>query len=255
MVLLHKVVAQRTRARAQWNICRAQRKNERFSRDTLLRGEIQAPFRKFRKFVWLAAAGSASIGTGTAVLQLLAKLAGAPRPPEVEISVRNIAINSVALAVLILLWRREDRLDERQLNRISREESLGELTLMLASGKQLQMKELRNYSRVCVFAGPADEIHESLKAARDCRDGLEEKNVLLVPIPTDGGRVQPPDANLDQRFVARPALVDRWINWINSQLQSVGMEENTPVHMLLTYEGRVVASGPGRPPWRALANE
>jgi hypothetical protein len=142
-----------------------------------------------------------------------------------------------------------------QLSRISREESLGELQLTLASGKGLTMKDLRNSSRVAVFAGPSDEINESLSAARDCREGLEEKNLLLVPVPTDGGAIQTPDANMDQRFVARPARIDRWISWINNQLESVGMRTDTPVHMLLSYEGRVVASGPGRPPWRALSNE
>jgi len=72
-------------------------------REVMLRGEVAAPFRKARKYLWLAAGGSASIGTGTALLQLFAKLAGAPRPPPVNTSLQNISINAIALTILCML--------------------------------------------------------------------------------------------------------------------------------------------------------
>jgi hypothetical protein len=72
-------------------------------REVMLRGEVAAPFRKARKYLWIAAGGSASIGTGTALLQLFAKLAGAPRPPPVNTSLQNISINAIALTILCML--------------------------------------------------------------------------------------------------------------------------------------------------------
>lgn len=230
----------------------------RFSGDTRLRGEAQAPFRKFRKFIWVAGGMSALIGTGTATLQLVAKLAGAPRPPATTTNLTNIAIDAAAAAVLFFLWRREDRLDERQLDRISKEERLAELQVKLESGKTASLRDLREFSRVVIIAGPNERVREAVANARNYRPGLEKRAALIVPVPfteEDGnsgmGWTEPQEGDL--RFYAQPLLLDRWRKWIEEQMAAAGIASRSLVHLCLSLEGRVIASGTGEPPWRGMA--
>merc|ERR1712216_95402 len=141
--------------------------NEKFSNETKLRSEAQAPFRVARQFLYASCALSATIGFGIATIQLLTGLAGAPNSPPFDQSVSNVGIDGACAALFVVLWKKDEEAKQKQMSRIGREERLGGLKVELTTGKIVRMQSLRGFSRVVLFAGDLEYLEKSLEVAEE----------------------------------------------------------------------------------------
>jgi hypothetical protein len=104
------------------------------------------------------------LATLTSIPQLLAALGGARGAMAQEDVLQNLAINLGAVTIFGLLLRRELQARDKQLARLQREERLGALRLRLASGKVLQLSELRGSIRAVVVAGTQQQVGRAPRA-------------------------------------------------------------------------------------------
>jgi hypothetical protein len=226
----------------------------RYSNETKLRSEAQAPFRVARQFLYGACAASATIGFGIATIQAATKAAGAPNAPPLEGSLENLAIDGAALATFAWLYAREEAARERQMARIGREERLGRLRVELAGGKTVRLEDLRSFSRVVVVSGDEAYARTALEDAEDVREALIERGVLVVPVIRGDGAIEAPSAE-DRKFRCTPLRANDWLEWVAEQKKMSKVSDDKGVYVGLRMDGRVRSSGTGRVPFNRFAVE
>ena len=247
--------ARRTARRATTTPRRARRDDDaRYSNETKLRSEAQAPFRVARQFLYGACAASATIGFGIATIQAATKAAGAPNAPPLEGSLENLAIDGAALATFAWLYAREEAARERQMARIGREERLGRLRVELAGGKTVRLEDLRSFSRVVVVSGDEAYVRTALEDAEDVREALIERGVLVVPVIRGDGAIEAPSAE-DRKFRCTPLRANDWLEWVAEQKKMSKVSDDKGVYVGLRMDGRVRSSGTGRVPFNRFAVE
>lgn len=234
------------------------KRQEKYSNETKLRSEAQAPFRVARQFVYGACGASATIGAGIASIQAATKAMGAPAAPPLEGSLENMAIDFAALALFVFLYKREDAAREKQMARIGREERLGRLRCELAGGKSVRLEDLRGFSRVVVVCGDEEYVKTAIEDAEAVREDLVKRGVLVVPVlsPSNNvvGSVDAPGEG-DRKFRATPLRVNEWIEWVEEQKQMANVDDASGVYVGLRMDGRVRSSGKGRVPFNRFAVE
>ena len=233
---------------------RARRDDEKYSNETKLRSEAQAPFRVARQFVYGACAASATIGFGIATIQAATRAAGAANAPPLEGSLENLAIDGAALALFGFLYAREEDARERQMARIGREERLGRLRVELAGGKAVRLEDLRSFSRVVVVSGDEAYVRTALGDAEDVREALIARGVLVVPVIRGDGAIEAPSAE-DRKFRCSPLRANDWLEWIAEQKKMSKVSDDQGVYVGLRMDGRVRSSGTGRVPFNRFAVE
>ena len=227
-----------------------------FSNETKLRSEAQAPFRVLRQFLFAALGASAAIGGGVSFIQLTTGLLGAPSAPPVAQSGQNFGIDVAVGALMLYFWRRDEASRQKQMARISREETLSALRVSLSSGKTVKLAAMRGFARVVLAAGPAAYVAEAAAAAEPYREALLARGVLFVPFVTDGPALPPgppPATAADKRWRAEPLYPSEWNRWLDDQMRAAGVGKDRGVYVSLRMDGRVRASGVGQPPWALLA--
>ena len=236
---------------------------EKFSNETKLRSEAQAPFRVARQFVYASCALSATIGFGIATIQLLTGLAGAPNSPPFDQSLSNVGIDFACAALFAFLWKKDEEAKQKQMSRIGREERLGGLKVELTTGKIVRMQSLRGFSRVVLFAGNLEYLETSLEVAEQYKDELIKKGVFLVPVAMDDEAAtklnKPDNAKKDERRFRGSAVnvsqKDGWRDWILEQKKMAKLGDDVGVYVGLRMDGRVRASGKGVAPFDRFAKE
>ena len=219
---------------------------EKFSNETKLRSEAQAPFRVARQFLYASCALSATIGFGIATIQLITGLAGAPNAPPFDQSVSNVVCaNSASPAAFAFLWKKDEEAKEKQMSRIGREERLGGLKVELTTGKIVRMQSLRGFSRVVLFAGNLEYLENSLEVAERYKDELIKKGVFLVPVPMDDDAAtklnKPDNAKKNERRFRGSAVnvsqKDGWRDWIWEQKKMAKLGDDVGVYVGLRMDG------------------
>ena len=245
----------RTPARRAWTRA-TEDAREKYSNETKLRSEAQAPFRVARQFLYGALCASATIGLGVATIQLVTGAVGAPAAPPVSESAQNVGVDFVALATFGFLYRREDEARERQMARIGREERLGRLRCELAGGRGVRLEQLRGFSRVVVVSGNEEYVRTAIEDAEACREELMKRGVLIVPVVTSAGDVAlEPPKDEDRKFRATPTRVGEWLEWLREQKTMAKVGDDVGVYVGLRMDGRVRSSGTGRVPFARFAVE
>ena len=227
-----------------------------FSNETKLRSEAQAPFRVLRQFLFAALGASAAIGGGVSFIQLTTGLLGAPSAPPVAQSGQNLGIDVAVGALMLFFWRRDEAQRQKQMARISREETLSALRVALSSGKTVRLAAMRGFARVVLAAGPPAYVEEAAAAAEPYREALLARGVVFVPFVTDGPALAPgptPTTAADKRWRAEPLYPSEWNRWLDDQMRAAGVGKDRGVYVSLRMDGRVRASGVGQPPWALLA--
>ena len=87
---------------------------------------------------------------------------------------------------IAFLLRGDLKARDKQIARISREESLAGLRIELSSGKTLPLGRLRSFCRPVMFYGTAEQVQKALDAAAPFKDELLRRGVFLVPLPLKG---------------------------------------------------------------------
>lgn len=216
----------------------------------------QAPFRVLRQFLAGALGASAAIGGGVSFIQLATGLAGAPSAPPVAQSGQNLAIDVAVGALMLFFWRRDEAARQKQMARISREETLGALRVSLASNKTVKLQALRGFARVVLAAGPPAFVEAAAAAAEPHREALLARGVVFVPFVTEGPALAAdaaPATAAEKRWRADPLYPAEWTRWLGDQMSAASVRADTGVYVSLRLDGRVRASGVGLPPWSLLA--
>ncbi len=210
-----------------------------------------------RQFLFGALGASAAIGGGVSFIQLTTGLLGAPSAPPVAQSGTNLGIDLAVGLLMVYFWRRDEAARQKQMARISREETLGALRVTLASKKTVRLQALRGFARIVLAAGPPAFVAEAAAAAEPHREALLARGVVFVPFCTDGSALapdSPPAATAaEKRWRADPLYPSEWTRWLGDQMSAANVMKDTGVYVSLRMDGRVRASGVGQPPWALLA--
>ncbi|KAI7843980.1 hypothetical protein COHA_002518 [Chlorella ohadii] len=232
-----------------------------------LRAEAEAPFRGFRLFIFGAGAVGAGLATLFGLPQLIGALGGAPNATKSAAeALQDFAINVGSFSALAFLVQRDLKARDKQMARLLREDELGACQLELANKKVLRLAQLRGFARVVLIAGTPAQVAAALAAAEPYKQQLQERGVLVVPLPfmaasgsssaeeeaAAATALAPPGAE-DLRWRATPIRLGDWQAWFQKQAAMAGKGLADGLYVSLRLDGRVRGSGLGSPPWAALA--
>lgn len=137
-------------------------------------------------FFYLAFIASGSLGGLIATSQLIGALANAARAADAPEILKGLGIDVAAVSLFSFLYYRENKANNAQVARLSREEGLSNLKLRLDEKKIISVNDLRGIARLVICAGPSSFIMESFKGSEPYTESLLERGVLVVSFPTDG---------------------------------------------------------------------
>lgn len=236
------------------------------SREAVLRSEVEAPFRVFRIFIWLALAASAGLGGLIAFVRVVAGLAKG----EIGLTfadflnsedITGLAIDMVALSVLLVLYRRDAADRDRQIKRLQRETSLSQLKveINLKKPRLVTLQQLQGFARTVVVAGSREYVSQAVKMAAEDREMVKDRSMCIIPLVL-GDEQQLDQEGLyellpDPEVLLSPILIGQWKEWMAEQMEDAGVAEGQNVYIGLRMDGRVRASGKGLPPWKKFIAE
>ncbi|CAI5946475.1 unnamed protein product [Closterium sp. NIES-64] len=119
----------------------------KFRRDLKLIAEVQAPFRGVRRFLYVALGMAAGIATVITIPRFILAVQGGVDAPDLLTTGGNLAIDLGGGAAMVGLYLWEQRREEEQMGRVSRDETLSRLPLRLQSGKVVELVQLRGTTR------------------------------------------------------------------------------------------------------------
>lgn len=238
-----------------------------------LRAEAEAPFRSFRLFIFGAGVAGASLATLFGLPGIIGALAGAPNATKSTAeALSDLAINLGSLAVCAYFVRGDLQAREKQLARLMREDELGACQLELANGRMLRLAQLRGFARAVMIAGTPQQVADALAAAEPYKQQLQERGVLVVPLPFmagDAPSAASPSSSGGADASAAPALaqpgadelrwratavrMDEWRRWFEQQAKLANKGLEMGLYVSLRLDGRVRGSGVGCPPWPIMA--
>ncbi|CAI7741686.1 unnamed protein product [Closterium sp. NIES-53] len=261
----------------------------KFRRDLKLIAEVQAPFRGVRRFLYVALGMAAGIATVITIPRFILAVQGGVDAPDLLTTGGNLAIDLGGGAAMVGLYLWEQRREEEQMGRVSRDETLSRLPLRLQSGKVVELVQLRGTTRLVILSGRKEAVQQAMKRAEGYRKQLQERGVLLVPVlQSKGGgvlaeskkkgfaAVKKPAATLesleefeekareaaakrvaeaDRRLKAEVVSPGEWDQWVRSQQKAEKVVEGSDAFIVLRLDGRVRKSGTGMPDWADLINE
>lgn len=261
-----------------------------FRRDLKLISEVQAPFRGVRKFFYVAFALAAGISTLFTVPRLVVALQGGEGAPSLIGTSQNLAINVGGIVAFVALYIWDNKKEEEQIARISRDETLSRLPLRLQTNRIVELSQIRETTRPLIVAGKKESVTKAMQQAQRCREDLLKRGVLVIPIVWSSQTVEavkkrgfgssekpslqsPPtpvgddfekraaDAaakaiiQAERKFKAEAVSPIEWERWIRDQQQSEGVTPGADVFIVLRLDGRIRKSGRGMPDWQDLINE
>ncbi|KAK9906905.1 hypothetical protein WJX75_009966 [Coccomyxa subellipsoidea] len=230
-----------------------------------IRSEVEAPFRALRLVLFGFFGVSASVGALIATTQVIAALGGAERALPLADVAQSLGIDLAAAGVFAFFLRRDLQARDKQIARLTREERLGALPLTLANGRRVKVGQLRSFSRVVIAAGSPEQVAAAVQAAEPLREQLQERGVLVVPLPifpgdqasSNGAAAAESSGSSstdDLRWKATPLRLEEWKAWFDEQtaLANSNLSLSNGLYISLRLDGRVRGSGQGPPPWQRI---
>ena len=121
----------------------------------------------------------------------------------------------------------------------------------------------RGFARAVLIAGTPAQVAAGLAAAEPYKQQLQERGVLVVPLPFvtppgGGGGAEAeaaaaaalaPPGPEDLRWRATPIRLGEWQAWFQKQAAMAGKGLGEGLYISLRLDGRVRGSGVGTPPW------
>ncbi|MCO5587219.1 hypothetical protein L7F22_041166 [Adiantum nelumboides] len=249
-----------------------------FRRDLKLIGEVQAPFRAVRKFLYVVLSAAAGVSTIINGPRLFFAIQGGENAPDVWEVAKNLGINIAGIVAFVALFIWDARREEEQLARISRDETLSRLPLRLNNNRVVELVQLRDSSRPIILAGNKDAVTRAVQRAERFRTELLKRGVLLVPLiwsitkeevfgkkkkgfgnqgpPVPASTVAADDFEARAREISSKTVekADRklkaevvspleWESWVREQQKVEGVEPGSEVYIVLRLDGRVRKSG------------
>lgn len=234
--------------------------DDEFSREVRLRAEAESPFVKVRYFFYLNAAGGAFTSLAISLARIAAALGGV-NTDLMDESLRNAAIDIAGLAVVAVLWRRDQEAEQSRLKRASKGAEIAKLTVR--ASKQLMgdvedgtfttsLASLRRgrgiEKRVVIAAAGSEKIAQVLRDAEALRDEMDMNDLVIVPVVMPRGvapEITPDPSTPLAPCVALPVTVagTSWRDFVLEEAdeaikQGVNVEEDG-ICVILKKNGRV----------------
>ena len=119
-----------------------------------LRAEAKEPFRFFKLYLFGGLGAGAFIGLIIILSRLAAALQGGDDAPELNETLKNLAVNAVAVTTFGFLLRGELAEREKTQEKVAREEEIGRLRVTVDErGDDVTLSALRGNYRVFIIAG------------------------------------------------------------------------------------------------------
>ena len=191
--------------------------------------EQAQPFRRLRQFLYIAAGGSAGIGSFVSVSRVVAALTGVQGVQPLSETVPNTAINLGVIAASEGLWIWEEKRGKGLLDKITERsgvrQQLAALPVELFDGEKSDLRGLRDRYRVIILAGTASEVTRAINLAGRQGDELARLDVLVVPYFTDladdsdGWRAmrEGSQSGTWDRWLARPRDLSVFAAWLAAE--------------------------------------
>jgi len=151
--------------------------------------EQASPFRRFRQFFYLSAAGSASIGTFIAGTRVIAGMQGISGVQPLEETIPNTAINAGVVIASAALWYFDEQRGQAALSELKGKSntrlSMSTLKVMDNDGVTSEVLSFRDDKRIVILAGTAAEVTRAINLAARQANDLLRCDVTVVPYFTD----------------------------------------------------------------------
>lgn len=223
-----------------------------------LRSEAEAPYRSLRVVLFGFQVLSAGVAFVIGSTQLASALANAPRHLPLQEVAQGLAIDAAGIGIFGWLLKRDLDARDKQIARMTREEDLGSLQIELANKKTLRLAQLRQFVRIVIVAGTSQQVQDALEEAEEFREPLEERGVMVIPLPIfEGSNAEKDKQNQltdkDLKWKATALRQGDWANWFETQMKTANKKPEKGLYISLRMDGRVRGSGTGSPPWDRLA--
>eukprot|EP00249_Psilotum_nudum_P035681 c5679_g1_i1 orf=430-1782(-) len=252
---------------------------EGFRRDLKLIGEVQAPFRGVRKFLYVALTAAAGISTLFTIPQFFQAVQVGGNAPNLWGAAQNMAINVVGIATFVFLFIWDTKKEEEQIARTSRYETLSRLPLRLSTDRVVEVVQLRDTMRPVILAGKKEAVTRAVQHAENYLNDLLKRGVLLIPLVFNDKKEQPVRKRgfgslrqddfekrvqdvvtrsviqADKHYKAEVVSPGQWERWVQEQQEAEGVKAGEDVYIVLRLDGRVRKSGVGMPDWQKLIEE
>jgi|NOAtaT_6_FD_contig_21_11675576_length_1183_multi_20_in_0_out_0_1 hypothetical protein len=206
-----------------------------YSRDILLREEVESPFRKVRFFIYATSAAGCITSLLVSLTRILAALSGV-NTDLMNQSLENVAVDSAVLALLALAWKRDTEAQQSKLQRAAKGAELAKLTIRAYSGDESSSKNLimplsslrqgRGIEkRVAICAASSEKLSSVLQASIPLGQNLVENDWVIVPVvvPQGTAPLGLDKELLEQKWLALPcggnwkAVLDDEVTQASSQ--------------------------------------
>jgi hypothetical protein len=168
-----------------------------YSRDILLREEVESPFRKVRFFVYATSAAGCITSLVVSLARILAALSGV-NTDLLNQSLENVAVDSAVLALIALAWKRDTEAQQSKLQRAAKGAELARLTIRAYNGDEsnsknsiMPLSSLRQgrgiEKRVAICAASSEKLSSVLQASIPMGQSLTENDWVIVPVVVPQG--------------------------------------------------------------------
>lgn len=202
-------------------------KEKAYSREILLREEIESPFRKVRFFLYFALGSGALVSFFISGTRVAAALSGI-NTDLLPQSATNMAIDAAGLVLFYFLNQRDVEAQESRLERLSKGGAIA--SLLVRANKSLAIDDTESPSdtfttslasmrggrgiekRVVIAAAGADKIKDTIEEAIRLQDSITISDLLVVPVLLPTGSAPEMDGS-DSSFPECIALPVGGSNW------------------------------------------
>jgi hypothetical protein len=211
-----------------------------------LQEEAQAPFRKFRMFIYGGAFFSCVIGLFVSSSQLLSGIRGTSTAYPVKDSIYNIVINSIVIVTASLLYFYDYGIGKRRLDKLSAVSYVRKLPVEYDS-KQYFVAELERKCAVLIVASTEDQLRTILYKLKNISMNVEK----FIVIPYAINSSTPPSwvEFRDCKWLARVSNSSSWYSWYLKEREFVPKTKVGEPIVLLLRKSLEDFRGYGNPNW------
>jgi len=255
-----------------------------------LKEEVSSPFRLLRKFVYSGAGLAGTIGTITAIPQLI--IAIQDNNDKITDAITNIGIDIGAIVGSVLLFIQDDKNEKEKLERFAikereqyqlskddikeREKEISLLPVEIIFSEEnenitriVSIANLQNNGKqnVILVGGSQSYIKDCLISARiEGNDLFTQKNTYIIPVVIGNDQIQSKtgfgskDEYMTAPYIGKPTQVNIWQNYLLKEIQLAEKQGGNNVLkqgivIAVKQNGVIQRRGLGLPPWKTLVEE
>eukprot|EP00871_Galdieria_phlegrea_P005576 jgi/Galph1/6019/GphlegSOOS_G4672.1 len=218
-----------------------------------LQEEAQAPFRKFRLFIYAASFLSATIGLFVSSSQLVSVLLGKSSAYPREETSYNILINVAVILFAATLYFLEYRTGKRRIDQLALPTTIRSLPIYY-KGRECIIDDLKTKYRPILIAGNGTQVSTTIYQLKNISKELETRSFVVVPFVIDNDNSFQQIEGLEQNsWLALPCNNRQWKSWYEVENSSrPPNKKDEQVVVILRRDGKVGSRGYGTPMWTRL---